>query len=91
MNQSYIAGKSYSIRLAESSGFCFGVKNATDKLEAAVKDRREGERIYTLGQLIHNDVYIQRLRENGVFSIDGDTNTIVNLHPLCRSSFAHTV
>ena len=39
------------ITIAKHAGFCFGVKRATDRLETAIRDKREGERIYTLGTL----------------------------------------
>ena len=52
--------------LAENAGFCFGVKRATDALEKLLKDARPGEKIYTLGNLIHNEVYNASLRERGV-------------------------
>ena len=54
------------VTVAKHAGFCFGVKRATDRLEAAIRDRREGERIFTLGNIIHNDVYNSYLRECGV-------------------------
>ncbi len=55
-----------SITVAKNAGFCFGVKRATDRLEAAIAQRRAGERIFTLGNIIHNDVYNFFLRESGV-------------------------
>ena len=55
-----------SITIAKNAGFCFGVKRATDRLEEAIRQRREGERIFTLGNIIHNDVYNSYLRECGV-------------------------
>ena len=61
-----------SITVAKNAGFCFGVKRATDRLEDAIRGRREGERIFTLGNIIHNEVYNSQLRECGVgvLSID---------------------
>ncbi len=58
-----------SITIAKNAGFCFGVKRATDYVEALVKERDENTEIYTLGNLIHNDTYIKSLEECGVFSI----------------------
>ena len=55
-----------SITIAKNAGFCFGVKRATDRLEAAIEKRCGGERIFTLGNIIHNDVYNSYLRECGV-------------------------
>ena len=61
------------ITVAKNAGFCFGVRRATDSLEAAIASRKEGERIFTLGTLIHNDTYNQMLKEQGVevASVDG--------------------
>ncbi len=53
------------IEIAKNAGFCFGVKRATDTLEQALAARTSG-RIYTLGTLIHNDIYNQKLKEQGV-------------------------
>ena len=53
------------IKIAENAGFCFGVKRATDSLEAAIA-RGGRERIFTLGNLIHNDTYNTWLYEQGV-------------------------
>ena len=54
------------ITVAKNAGFCFGVKRATDSLEAAIKSKSEGERIFTLGTLIHNDTYNAMLKDKGV-------------------------
>ena len=54
------------ITVAKNAGFCFGVKRATDSLEAAIERKREGERIFTLGTLIHNDTYNAMLKDKGV-------------------------
>ena len=62
-----------SITVAKNAGFCFGVKRATDRLEAAIANRSSGERIFTLGNIIHNDVYNAYLCKCGVgvLRIDG--------------------
>ena len=54
-----------SVKIAKDAGFCFGVKRATDRLEEAIA-KKGGERLYTLGPLIHNDVYNGWLAEQGV-------------------------
>ena len=54
------------ITVAKNAGFCFGVNRATDSLEAAIKSKSEGERIFTLGTLIHNDTYNAMLKDKGV-------------------------
>ncbi len=54
------------ITVAKNAGFCFGVKRATDSLEEAIAQRRAGERIFTLGPLIHNETYNEQLAAKGV-------------------------
>ena len=58
--------KAPCITLAKHAGFCFGVRRATDMLEALLDQRQPGERIVTLGQLIHNDTYHARMAARGV-------------------------
>ena len=55
--------------VAENAGFCFGVRRATDRLEKALRERLPGQRIVTLGHLIHNDIYNQRMAALGVETI----------------------
>ena len=59
-----------NIVVAEHAGFCFGVKRATDTVEQKLAEKRENEKIYTLGHLIHNQGYIDWLAERGASSIE---------------------
>ena len=54
------------ITIAKNAGFCFGVKRATDRLHDAIENKKAGERIYTLGHLIHNAPYNLELEKKGV-------------------------
>ena len=56
-----------NIKIAEESGFCFGVKKALDRINA-IKNK---ENVYVLGKLIHNPQVIRELRSEGVRFIDG--------------------
>jgi len=60
------------VTIAKNAGFCFGVRRATDSLEAAIENRRENEKIYTLGHLIHNKPYNDALENKGVGCISMD-------------------
>ncbi len=60
------------ITIAKNAGFCFGVKRATESLKNAIAEKRAGEKIYTLGHLIHNAPYNQMLKKKGVESISID-------------------
>ncbi|MBQ4511183.1 MAG: 4-hydroxy-3-methylbut-2-enyl diphosphate reductase [Clostridia bacterium] len=59
------------ITIAKNAGFCFGVRRATDTVEALIKEKNKST-IYILGKLIHNEEYIKYLEENGVFEISPD-------------------
>ena len=63
---------SNNIIVADNAGFCVGVKRATDSVENRIKSKRDGERIYTLGHLIHNDGYNAWLEKCGVCVIGAD-------------------
>ena len=54
------------ITIAKNAGFCFGVRRATDSLEAAIEAKTSDEKIYTLGHLIHNKPYNDELSRKGV-------------------------
>jgi len=66
-----------NIKLAEESGFCFGVKKALDRINAI----ENKEDVYVLGKLIHNPQVIEELKEQGVKFIgnleDIDEGTLV--------------
>lgn len=52
---------------AKSAGFCFGVKRAVDMV---YDEAKKGERVYTLGPIIHNQQVVEDLEKKGVKVID---------------------
>lgn len=54
------------VLLADEYGFCFGVERAVEMVEDAVE---RGEKVRTLGPLIHNKLEMQRLAHEGVTAI----------------------
>ncbi len=61
------------VLIAQNAGFCFGVARATAAVEKEMRERAPGERIFTLGRLIHNETYNRRLAAGGVTVIgEGD-------------------
>ncbi len=58
--------------IAKNAGFCPGVRAATERLRRRMQQRLPGERIFTLGHLIHNEEYIQSLAQQGVRAVSGD-------------------
>lgn len=57
------------VEIDSGSGFCFGVTTAIRKAE---EELSKGERLYCLGDIVHNAVECDRLRRMGMETIDHD-------------------
>lgn len=57
------------VEIDKQSGFCFGVQNA---VEIAEKALLRGEKVFSLGSIVHNDKETERLSSLGLVSIDHD-------------------
>ena len=51
------------IEIDSSSGFCFGVTTAINKAE---EELAKGSTLYCLGDIVHNGMECDRLREMGL-------------------------
>ena len=58
-----------NIIVAESAGFCFGVKRAVDMALATAAKAPVDKKVYTMGPLIHNQVAIGELEAKGIRAI----------------------
>jgi 4-hydroxy-3-methylbut-2-enyl diphosphate reductase len=79
------------ILLAESLGFCMGVKRAVDLAYRAV-EKSPGERVVTLGPLIHNTQETQRLASDGIEMVDeghlpDDGVVVIRAHGVAPASY----
>ena len=52
------------VKVAETAGFCFGVKRAVDKVYELIDT--EQKPIFTLGPIIHNEEVVADLESRGV-------------------------
>ena len=59
-----------NVRLSEFAGFCPGVRRADRSVLDLLKNKKENERIFTLGHLIHNRLYNEELEHRGIKCID---------------------
>lgn len=59
------------IKLAKTAGFCFGVNRAVDMLYSMVE---KGEKVCTLGPIIHNPQVIDDLASKGVKIIESESD-----------------
>ena len=54
------------VEIDQKSGFCFGVSNAIGKAEEALNTE---ETLYSLGQIVHNELEVKRLKQAGLIKI----------------------
>nr|MDK2850956.1 hypothetical protein [Candidatus Cloacimonadota bacterium] len=76
-----------TIRLAASSGFCFGVRRAIQMALSAAEGKNND--VYTIGELIHNPQFVQELTEKGIkicndVSSLRDSTVIIRSHGITR-------
>ena len=57
------------IEIDDGSGFCFGVTTAIKKAE---EELAKGEKLYCLGDIVHNGMECDRLRDMGLITINHD-------------------
>ena len=57
------------VEIDNGSGFCFGVTTAIKKAEETLAN---GEKLYCLGDIVHNGMECERLRGMGLITIDHD-------------------
>lgn len=59
--------KGMVVEIDKQSGFCFGVQNAVEIAEKALLN---GEKVFSLGPIVHNDKEVERLSTLGLVSVD---------------------
>jgi 4-hydroxy-3-methylbut-2-enyl diphosphate reductase len=64
-----------NIEIDNGSGFCFGVTTAIQKAE---EELARGNRLYCLGDIVHNGMECERLRQMGLVTINHDN--LAELH-----------
>ena len=57
------------VEIDKHSGFCFGVQNAVEIAEKALSS---GEKVFSIGPIVHNDKEVERLKTLGLESITHD-------------------
>lgn len=71
------------VEIDKRSGFCFGVQNAVEIAEKALLG---GEKVFSLGSIVHNDKEVERLSALGLVSINHEEFTkLKNCRVLIRA------
>ncbi len=72
-----------NVRIEKKSGFCFGVKRVIQMAEEALD---KGEKLYCLGEIVHNQKEVERLTAKGMVFIDtDDLKELTNVKVLIRA------
>ena len=58
------------VKIAESAGFCFGVKRAVESVYKEIENNKKKKQIYTYGPIIHNEEVVKDLKDKGVIVLD---------------------
>ena len=90
-----------NITLSKLAGFCPGVKRADMTLSKLIENRKDNEELYTLGHLIHNNLYNEGLEKKGIFSLTleeavskvnskdrGHITLVIRTHGIKRDEYA---
>ncbi|MEE9371243.1 MAG: 4-hydroxy-3-methylbut-2-enyl diphosphate reductase, partial [Sedimentisphaerales bacterium] len=72
------------VLIAEKCGFCHGVRNAISVAEKTLTQQKDGNSVYSLGQIIHNSNEVERLAKIGLKTVD-DVEQICSGTVLIRS------
>ena len=71
------------IEIDKQSGFCFGVVKAINKAEEELK---ENGTLYCLGDIVHNNIEVERLEKMGLITIDHEQfKKLKNVRVLLRA------
>ena len=74
------------IRLAKSSGFCFGVEKAVNTAYQSAKEKSPDENIYMLGEITHNEIVVSDLLQQGLLledsidKIEKESTVLIRAH-----------
>ena len=66
------------VKLVKSAGFCFGVKRAVNLAMESLESCSD-RKIYTMGEIIHNNYVVNTLKEKGIEPILNEKE-ILNIH-----------
>ncbi len=77
------------IIIGKSAGFCYGVKRAVESAENDIKNATE--KIYCLGEIVHNKEVVNGLKDKGINFIEdiseADSTTIIRAHGVTKQVY----
>lgn len=81
------------IIIGENAGFCYGVKRAVEAAKLEVEN--SNEKVYCLGEIVHNKEVVDELKEKGLEFIDdiskSTSTTIIRAHGVPKEIYKYAV
>lgn len=78
-----------NIRIGKTAGFCYGVKRAIESAENDIKNTNE--KIYCLGEIVHNKQVVEELKNKGIEFIEdikeAKGTTIIRAHGVNKETY----
>lgn len=75
MNQIYNLKNGRTLEVISMHGYCFGVKRALNIVVDTMNNNEIERPIYLLGNLIHNKIVTNELKNNGIITIESNNRT----------------
>ena len=78
-----------NIVIGKTAGFCYGVKRAVESAEKDIENSKE--KIYCLGEIVHNKQVVDELKSKGIEFIEdineADSTTIIRAHGVSKDIY----
>lgn len=79
------------IIIGKTAGFCAGVMNAVTKVEKELQHIKNNEKIYCLGEIVHNKQVIEKLEEKGLQTVESieqaKEKAIIRAHGIQKETY----
>ena len=79
------------IIIGKTAGFCAGVMNAVTKAEKELQHIKNNEKIYCLGEIVHNKQVIEKLEEKGLQTVESieqaKEKAIIRAHGIQKETY----
>lgn len=83
------------VKIADTAGYCFGVKRAVESVYEQIEKNTEDKQIYTYGPIIHNDQVVNDMISKGVKVINNkeelkdlkDGTIIIRSHGVSKDTY----
>ena len=84
-----------NLTTAKNSGFCHGVKRAVELLAGEIGKNGNGAKLYSIGKIIHNALFMEEAEKKGVtvvgddfFGFEQNSTVVIRAHGITKFHYA---